>query len=137
MSFSKAEGEFLDAQAIGRLATAAPDGTLQNNPVAFRYDAERGTVDIGGYRMGATKKFRNIERGGVQVAFVVDDVKSFQPWEVRGIEIRGIAEALRDQEPPMPGFSREIIRIHPRTVFSWGLEPGVEGVRRREIPASA
>jgi pyridoxamine 5'-phosphate oxidase family protein len=40
---------------------------------------------------------------------------------VRGIEIRGRAEALTDQEPPMPGMSAELIRIHPRRIISWGL----------------
>jgi hypothetical protein len=38
------------------------------------------------------------------------------------VEIRGHAEALRDQEPLMPGMSREIIRIHPDRIISFGLE---------------
>jgi pyridoxamine 5'-phosphate oxidase family protein len=57
-----------------------------------------------------------------RVAFVVDDIASVQPWRVRCVEIRGHAEALRDQEPLMPGMSREIIRIHPERVISFGLE---------------
>jgi pyridoxamine 5'-phosphate oxidase family protein len=41
--------------------------------------------------------------------------------EVRGVEICGRAEAIADAEPPMPGFSREIIRIRPERVLTWGL----------------
>ena len=40
----------------------------------------------------------------------------------RGIEIRGTAEALTDAEPPLPYFSREIIRISPNKIISWGLD---------------
>ena len=35
--------------------------------------------------------------------------------------IRGDVEALVDVEPPMRGMSREIIRIHPVRIRSWGL----------------
>jgi hypothetical protein len=30
------------------------------------------------------------------------------PWRVRGVEVRGVAEALADVYPPMPGLSREV-----------------------------
>jgi pyridoxamine 5'-phosphate oxidase family protein len=122
MTFTELELEYLAGQRLGRLATVAPDGYPQNNPVAFFVDAERGTVDIGGYRMGSTRKFHNVE-AYPKVCFVVDDLASVQPWVVRGVEIRGEAEALTDQEPPTTGFSREIIRIHPRRIRSWGLDP--------------
>ena len=55
--------------------------------------------------------------------FVVDDIVSVDPWRVRGMEIRGDAAALSDQTPLMPGFSPELIRIHPRRIRSWGLDP--------------
>jgi pyridoxamine 5'-phosphate oxidase family protein len=38
------------------------------------------------------------------------------------VEIRGTAEALTDVDPFGPGYSREIIRITPAKVFSFGLE---------------
>jgi pyridoxamine 5'-phosphate oxidase family protein len=122
MTFTTPELEYLASQRLGRLATMAPDGYPQNNPVAFFVDADRGTIDIGGYRMGTTRKFRNVQ-DHPRVSFVVDDLKSLQPWHVRGVEIRGDAEALTDQEPPAPGFSREIIRIRPRRIRAWGLDP--------------
>jgi pyridoxamine 5'-phosphate oxidase family protein len=121
MSFTQAELDYLGTQRLGRLATVAPDGTVQVSPTGFFYNATLGTIDIGGHGMGASKKFRNIATGG-RAAFVVDDIVSVDPWQVRGVEIRGSAEALTGQEPPMPGFSGEIIRIHPRRIISWGVE---------------
>jgi pyridoxamine 5'-phosphate oxidase family protein len=82
--------------------------------------------------MAASQKFRNVSANG-RVAFVVDDVVSVQPWAVRGLEIRGHAEALTDAEPPQPIMSGEIIRIHPERIFGWGIEPGREGRYRRDV----
>jgi pyridoxamine 5'-phosphate oxidase family protein len=131
MPFTEAELRYLSSQRLGRLATVAPDGTPQNNPVGFRYDPETGTIDIGGHSMGSTRKFHNVEATGV-AAFVVDDVTSVDPWRVRGVEIRGRAEAVRDTAPSMPGLSGEIIRIHPRRIISWGIEPDRHGMWRRD-----
>jgi len=112
---------YLGTQRLGRLATVDAAGAPQNNPVGFRYNAELGTIDIGGRNMGASRKFRNLA-GNQKVAFVVDDLASVQPWRVRCAEIRGWAEALRDQDYGA-GFSAEIIRIHPEKVISFGLDP--------------
>jgi len=112
---------YLGSQRLGRLATVDPHGAPQNNPVGFRYNAEAGTIDIGGLSMGASRKFRNLA-GNPNVAFVVDDIASVQPWRVRCVEIRGRAEALRDQVPLAPGMSPEIIRIHPERIISFGLD---------------
>ena len=118
--FSAAELVYLSEQKLGRLATKAPDGTLQNNPVGYFLDAELGLVDIGGHGMGGSRKFGNV-RADPQVSLVIDDLDTTQGWVVRGIEIRGRAEAIADGEPPGPGYSREIIRIHPERILSWGL----------------
>src|SRR5262245_48966236 len=101
MTFTPAELGYLASQHLGRLATVAPDGQVQNNPVGFFVDAGTGTITIGGHALGASRKFRNV-RAGSTVAFVVDDLASIDPWSPRGIEIRGTAVALTDQEPPMP-----------------------------------
>jgi pyridoxamine 5'-phosphate oxidase family protein len=42
---------------------------------------------------------------------------------VRGVEVRGRAEALRDIDPPFPGLSRDVIRITPNWIGSWGIDP--------------
>jgi pyridoxamine 5'-phosphate oxidase family protein len=121
MSLSADEIAYLDSQFLGRLATVDGDGAPQNNPVAYRYNADLGTIDIGGHRMATTRKYRNLA-GNDRVAFVVDDVVSRQPFQPRCLEIRGRAEALTDQDPPLPGMTRDIIRIHPDRVLSFGLD---------------
>lgn len=121
MSLSKAQIDYLTTQPLGRLATVRPDGAPQNNPVGFQYNAETGTIDIGGRDLPNTRKFRNIESNN-RVAFVVDDLASVDPWRPRMLEIRGEAEALADHEPPRPGFGRGIIRIRPHRVISFGLD---------------
>jgi pyridoxamine 5'-phosphate oxidase family protein len=112
---------YLATQRLGRLATVDRTGAPQNNPVGFRYNADLGTIDIGGRNMGASRKFRNLATNP-RVAFVVDDLATVQPWRPRMVEIRGHAEALRDQEYGS-GFSPEIIRVHPDRVISFGLDP--------------
>ena len=67
------------------------DGTPQNSPVGFTYNEQLGTIDIAGYQMSKSQKFRNIARND-KVAFVVDDIASRDPWRVRCLEIRGTAE---------------------------------------------
>ncbi|MEV0993489.1 PPOX class F420-dependent oxidoreductase [Nonomuraea sp. NPDC050202] len=119
MIFTSAELDYLSGQRLGRLATVAPDGQVQNNPVGFF--VQDGTIVIGGHALGVSKKFRNIQRGST-VSFVVDDLASVDPWVARGIEIRGTAVALTDAEPPVPFFSREVIRLAPSKIISWGLD---------------
>ncbi|WP_433199914.1 PPOX class F420-dependent oxidoreductase [Nocardia sp. CA-107356] len=116
--------DYLHTQRLGRLATVRPDGAPQNSPVGFRYNADLGTIDIAGWNMGTSWKFRNIATNN-RVAFVVDDIASVQPWRVRCLEIRGTAEQLTDVDPYIPGVSREMIRIHPTRIIAFGLEAGV------------
>jgi pyridoxamine 5'-phosphate oxidase family protein len=120
-SFTAAQLDYLRTQRLGRLATVSPDGIVQNNPVSFRVRAD-GAIDVGGFRMGTTKKFRNVEAGSDQVAFVVDDIVALDPWTVRCLEIRGRAEALHDAEPPMPGMTPDVLRIHPDRIIAYGID---------------
>ncbi|MBP1160052.1 pyridoxamine 5'-phosphate oxidase family protein [Rhodococcus sp. PvR044] len=122
-ALTPAQIEYLGSQRLGRLATVDRRGAPQNNPVGYRYNAELGTIDIGGHNLGASRKFRNLA-GNDRVAFVVDDLASIQPWVVRCIEIRGRAEALTDVEPWGRGMSPELIRIHPDRVIAFGLDSG-------------
>lgn len=117
--FSAVERTFLAGQRLGRLATVSPTGVVGNAPVAFFLRSD-DTVVIGGNRMGASKKFRNVAAGS-RVAFVVDDLAPGGGWHPRYLEIRGTAEALSDVEPPARGFSREVVKIHPDWVRSFGL----------------
>ncbi|WP_336083019.1 PPOX class F420-dependent oxidoreductase [Nocardia sp. SSK8] len=120
MTYTANEQQFLAEAGIGRLATVSPDGIVQNNPTGYRVNAD-GTIDIGGMRMRATRKYRNIESGS-RVSFVIDQQVSLDPYVIRGIEVRGTAEAIDDVEPPFPHQERAIIRIHPARIITWGID---------------
>jgi pyridoxamine 5'-phosphate oxidase family protein len=122
-TFTAAELAYLADQRLGRLATLSPEGSVYNNPVTYFVDASNGWIDIGGVRMDRTQKYRNILKNR-SVSLVVDDIKSLDPWRVRGLEIRGHAEAVVLAVPLKPHQRPEIIRIHPRRILSWGLEEG-------------
>ena len=130
--FTEAELDYLRSQRLGRLATEAPDGTLQNSPVGFEVDAEAGVILIRGRDLGNTRKFRNIAANG-KAAFVVDDIAWVNPWIVRCFEVRGTAEALTGQPPPNSYLSPEVIRLHPRRIISWGLGPDGKAASRRTV----
>ncbi|MEH1168414.1 PPOX class F420-dependent oxidoreductase [Micromonospora sp. CPCC 205539] len=119
-AFTEAENTYLDSQRLGRLATLGPGGAPQARPVAFTLNRDLGTVDIGGHRLASSRKYRNIQTDN-RIAFVVDDLASTDPWSPRGIEIRGTAELLV-ADPLRPGFSAELIRIHPQRIVAWGLD---------------
>jgi len=135
MTFTASELEYLTAQTLGRLATAQPDGTLQVSPVGFRYNADAQTIDIAGFGMSASRKYRNVADNG-RVAFVVDDVASVQPWRVRCLEIRGRAEAVQAPPGTEPGVDGALIRIHPRRIISFGLEESDRALEPHQIVAS-
>jgi pyridoxamine 5'-phosphate oxidase family protein len=127
MVYTDSELEYLASQRLGRLATTQPDGTIQINPVTFRYNKATDTIDIGGRHMGKSKKFRNVADNG-RVAFVVDDLVSPESWRPRCVETRGRGEAIAE---PIDsawagedlGWDGAIIRIHPQRIISYGTEP--------------
>jgi pyridoxamine 5'-phosphate oxidase family protein len=134
--FTDIEIEYLSRQPIGRLATSQPDGTLQVNPVGFAVNTELGTIDIGGYRMQRSRKYRNVADNG-RVALVVDDVVSTDPWRVRFLEVRGDAEAITeptDSVYPMPGA---IVRIRPKRIISLALDKRDLELEPHQVPAHA
>ncbi|OLF15952.1 PPOX class F420-dependent oxidoreductase [Actinophytocola xanthii] len=138
MPFADTELEYLAAQPLGRLATVHPDGTLQVNPVGFAYNPTTQTIDIGGFNLARSRKFRNVADNG-RVAFVVDDIASVQPWRVRCVDIRGHGEAIDkpvDSKAPVGG---PIIRVYPHRIISFGLddldtEPHDLVPNRRDVP---
>jgi pyridoxamine 5'-phosphate oxidase family protein len=123
MIFTPAELEYLASQPLGRLATVQPDGTLQVNPVGFAYNAEHGSIDIGGFVMSTSRKFRNVADNG-RVAFVVDDIPSTDPWRVRCLDIRGVAEAIAEPDGRTKTDTSDpaIIRVFPRRIIGLGIE---------------
>lgn len=128
MIFSETELRYLVEHPLGRLATVGPNGAPQVNPVTFWMGADQHTIEIGGPRLSASQKFRNIQ-ADPRISFVVDDLAT-EPvgpggQTGRGLEIRGDAELLSVDRPPLSGFSRDLIRLHPRRVIAWNLDgPG-------------
>lgn len=123
--FTDTELAYLRSQRIARLATDQPDGTLQVNPVGYGVNLDLGTIDIGGYGMAASRKFRNVAANG-RAALVVDDVRSVDPWRVRFLELRGHAEAIEeptDAQDQARGRLGSIIRFRPERILAMGLEP--------------
>jgi pyridoxamine 5'-phosphate oxidase family protein len=120
-AFTDKELAYLTSQRrLARIATVGKDGTPHVVPVGWSYNSIDSTIEIGGVELEQTKKFRDIRRNS-RAAVVIDDVASVDPWRVRGVEVRGRAEALSDPEP--------VIRIHPERVISWGIESETIGKR--------
>lgn len=112
--FTTTELRYLSQERrLARLATVAADGMPHIAPVGWHLDPDTGTIVISGRDFAATKKFRDVAATG-RAALVVDDV--LPPWQPRGIEVRGRAEAVDGPEPH--------IRIRPTRIVSWGLEGG-------------
>jgi pyridoxamine 5'-phosphate oxidase family protein len=118
--FTEKEIEYLGEQRLGRLATVDVEGRPHVVPVAFRYNAELETLDIGGRNFARSKKFRDVEKTG-KAAFVVDDV--LPPWRARGVEVRGQAEVHSEGgKEIMENFADEVIRIFPQRIVGWGID---------------
>jgi pyridoxamine 5'-phosphate oxidase family protein len=114
--FTEAEVAYLTGgRQLGRIATVGADGTPHVVPVGWIYNAAADTIDVGGYELERSKKFRDVARAG-RVAIVIDDLESTDPWRPRGIEVRGRGEAIQLPTP--------LIRIHPERIVSWGLGAG-------------
>jgi pyridoxamine 5'-phosphate oxidase family protein len=128
--FTDRELEYLGdrrPERLGRIATVGKDGTPHVVPVGWRFNAEGDSIDVGGMDFARTKKFRDARRSG-RAAIVIDDLVSTDPWQPRGIEVRGRAEAIDGDRP--------LIRIHPERVVSWGIESDELGARHSRSVAS-
>ncbi|NGO73164.1 PPOX class F420-dependent oxidoreductase [Streptomyces boncukensis] len=129
MIFTDIERAYLAGQQLGRFATVGPHGTPRVRPLGFRLNDD-GTIDIGGPRHADSRRYRDAQQNPY-VTLVVDDLTApddpdaVKPGMGRGVEIRGRAELLTVDEPPVAPewFSQDIIRIHPERILSWHLDP--------------
>jgi pyridoxamine 5'-phosphate oxidase family protein len=113
--------KYLASQRLGRLATTGADRKPHVVPTSYHYNAELGTVDVGGLRVASTKKYRDVQANG-WAAIVVDDLVSTDPWRPRFLEIRGRAEAIPTGGAHLgPGFGDPFIRIYPERINSFGI----------------
>jgi pyridoxamine 5'-phosphate oxidase family protein len=115
--FTDAELEYLAGQPLGRIATASPTGEPEVSPVGFTVEAD--AIVTTGFDITKTIRYRNIQRTG-RASMVIDDLETVDPWVPRGVKVRGNAEIVTDAQ------GRSSIRITPDTVWSWGINEGVE-----------
>jgi pyridoxamine 5'-phosphate oxidase family protein len=137
MTLTNAEQRFLARHTHGHLATIGPDGIPQVKPLGFSYNAALGTIDIAGWNMAGSAKYRNV-RANPHVAFVVDEVTAPNVAGAHFLEIRGDAEQAVGARDPAGHPAQEIIRIHPRRVISFNTDPEHPGlVARDSTPANS
>jgi pyridoxamine 5'-phosphate oxidase family protein len=122
MILNRAEERFLTSQARGHLATVGPDGVPQVKPVGFRYNRDLDTIDVTGFNMGRSAKYRNVKTNP-NVAFVVDEVTEPSMRGAHFLEVRGRAETAIGPRDPTGHLAPDIIRIHPRRIVSFNVDP--------------
>jgi pyridoxamine 5'-phosphate oxidase family protein len=118
MTFTDEETTYLRSQPLGRLATVSEDGQPDVVPVGFDFD---GTyVYVSGYGDNSrTRKFRNVLAGNSQVALVIDDLVSTNPWTPRFLRVYGTADIV---ERDGYAGTKAYLRITPTVSWSWNLE---------------
>jgi pyridoxamine 5'-phosphate oxidase family protein len=123
-TFTEKELEYLRSQRLARLATADLQGAPHVVPLGFRVAEDGAAIEVGGRSFAGSKKYRNI-KSNPQVAIVIDDLASIDPWTPRGIEILGVAQLHEgDGRGVGPGASElPWARINPERVVSWGIDP--------------
>jgi pyridoxamine 5'-phosphate oxidase family protein len=130
MKVEDAHARYLLDHSEGCLATVTPNGTPQNKPVGYRYDPRTGTIDIAGFGMEHSAKYRNIATNP-RIAFVINDSVGEGPGGMRFLEVRGRAEQVQVQliDAGDDGISSHVIRIHPQRIVSWNADPDQPGLR--------
>jgi pyridoxamine 5'-phosphate oxidase family protein len=114
------------------LATIGPNGTPQVKPLGFTYNPTLGTIDITGFNMARSAKYRNVQTNP-DVAFVVDEVTQATMEGAHFLEIRGVAQTAVGTYDPQGHLAPEIIRIHPRRVVSFNVDPDHPGFEARDL----
>ena len=143
---SQNEIEYLNTQHIARIATVSisEDGNklMQPDvvPVGFDFDGEYFYVS--GMNILKSTKYKNILKNK-KVAVVIDDLRTVDPWDPRGIRIYGDADLVNRRGGYMDSaghLEHTYIRIRPIKKWSWGIdEPVFTGgkfsVKRAEVEA--
>ena len=132
MTFTRPEEQFLIRQARGHLATIGPDGTPQVKPLGFAYNPALQTIDITGFNMASSAKYRNVQ-ANPNVSFVVDEISEPGMAGAHFLEVRGVAETTIGDQDPNGHLVSEIIRIHPRRIVGFNVDPDCPGFEARNV----
>jgi pyridoxamine 5'-phosphate oxidase family protein len=127
--FSHKEVEYLKSQRLARIATASvsskeEDRSIQPDVVPVGFDFDGDYFYVGGMNILKSTKYKNVLKNN-KVAIVIDDLKSVDPWDPRGIRIHGTADIVtrrggytEDTDHPEPTY----VRIKPKKKWSWGID---------------
>jgi pyridoxamine 5'-phosphate oxidase family protein len=125
MAFTTEEIDYLRSQPLARFATRSPGGQPDVVPVAFELDGTHIWIGGSGASVLGTRKLRNVAAGAREVALVVDDLVSLDPFIARGIRIYGRAEGPVERVGMVgPGH---YLRVTPTISWSWNLEGAPAG----------
>jgi pyridoxamine 5'-phosphate oxidase family protein len=111
--FSEKEIEYLKSQHLARIATAAQsseEGSIQPDVVPVGFDFDGDYLYVGGMNILKSTKYKNVLKNN-RVAIVIDDLKSIDPWDPRGIKIYGTADVVSRQGGYMEGTDIRILNI--------------------------
>jgi pyridoxamine 5'-phosphate oxidase family protein len=120
--FSQKEIEYIKSQRLARIATATP--SIQPDVVPVGFDFEDDYFYVGGMNLLKSTKYKNVLRNN-KVAIVIDDLKSIDPWDPRGLKVYGTADVVTRQGGYMGGTGHSdprYIRVKPDKKWSWGIE---------------
>ncbi|WP_370326512.1 PPOX class F420-dependent oxidoreductase [Euzebya sp.] len=135
MSFTQAERDYLTAQPLARIATVDAGGQPDVVPVAFELDDDVLWIGGGGESFLSTRKVRNVMAGRRDVALVVDDLASLDPFVARGIRVYGHADDPVERTGLIgPGW---YVRITPTVSWSWNLAGEPAGAEWYPMPRRA
>lgn len=129
--FSQKEIEYLNSQRLARIATATvsthEERSVQPDVVPVGFDFDGDYFYVGGMNILKSIKYKNILKNN-RVAIVIDDLKTVNPWDPRGIKIYGTADVTTRQNGYMKNTDHpnpQYIRISPKRKWSWGIEEPV------------
>ncbi len=140
--FSQKEIEYIKSQRLARIATtAAPslvasskegqqqteDRSIQPDVVPVGFDFDGDYFYVGGMNILKSTKYKNVLKNN-KVAIIIDDLKSIDPWDPRGIKVYGTADVVTRQGGYMDGTGHAnptYIRVTPDKKWSWGIEEPV------------
>lgn len=120
VSFTDEEVAYLRSQPLARVATLSADGEQPDVvPLAFEFDGTYFWVGGSGESVTRTRKFRNVRAGHRNVALVVDDLVSLDPFVARSVRVYGVADGPVERVGLVgPGH---YLRITPTISWSWNL----------------
>lgn len=117
--FTKEEVQYVKSQLLMRIATANAKGKPNVAPVGFEFDGKHFYIgSIKQSILRSTPRYINVKNGNTQIALVIDDLVSVDPWKVRGVRVNGVADIVNRKGQFGKG---EYIRIKPKISWSWGL----------------